>query len=357
MSHLPKKPNWKSLLWALPMVSMGVFLPIVFGETLSPHGDLTPTTKASPSPLPKSDLEASTAYQKWRFALVRESLTWRLPVKVATHSTKEKSAVANRKNKSGKSRKIKDDHPDVPVVQIRVAVVRDASALAIATSTSGEVVSLKGKVLTRLAANQGVSVLPSGASLRFGSSDLPYAVWIRAKQGGFVYVGDNWYRGTVMLVSQGNTLLAVNYVDMENYLASVVGAEVSPSWPEAALKAQAIAARSYALVHYFRPANRLYDLGNTQRWQVYKGIVAEYNTTHQAVQDTGGMFLSYKGGVVESLYAASDEIVQNVFEGRGMSQTGAYEMAKSGYNYQQILGRYYPGTSLAQIVINEDHQE
>lgn len=352
MFHLPKKfPSLKRFLWAIPVVSLGVGLPLALAK-MSPQADITPTSKTSPSPIPKPAPETSDAYQKWRFALVRESLTWRLPVQVET-----KTSVANRKAKSSQSRKAKAEHPDVPVLQIRVAVARDASALAIATSTSGEVVSLKGKVLTRLAANQGVSVLPSGSSLRFGNSDLPHAVWIRANKGGFVFVGDKWFRGTVMLVSQGSTLLAVNYVELENYLAIVVGAEVSPSWPEAALKAQAIAARSYALVHYFRPADRLYDLGNTQRWQVYKGIVAEYNTTHQAVQETRGMFLSYKGGVVESLYAASDEIVQNVFKGQGMSQTGAHEMAKAGYNYQQILGRYYPGTGLAQITTNEDHQE
>jgi SpoIID/LytB domain protein len=139
----------------------------------------------------------------------------------------------------------------------------------------------------------------------------------------------------------------VNYVDLENYLVSVVGAEVSPSWPMAALKAQAIAARSYALVHYLRPANALYDLGNTQRWQVYKGISAEWNTTQQAVQETAGVFLSHKGGVVESMYAASDDIVTNVFGGRGMSQTGALKLAQQGYDYQQILGTYYPGVGLS----------
>jgi peptidoglycan hydrolase-like amidase len=115
------------------------------------------------------------------------------------------------------------------------------------------------------------------------------------------------------------------------------------------LKAQAIAARSYALVHHIRPAHSLYDLGNTERWQVYKGVSSEWNTTRQAVEDTRGLFLSYKGGVVESMYAASDEIVKNVFGGRGMSQNGALSLAQKGYNYQQILSNYYPGTSLAWI--------
>jgi peptidoglycan hydrolase-like amidase len=103
------------------------------------------------------------------------------------------------------------------------------------------------------------------------------------------------------------------------------------------------------LVHYIRPANPLYDLGNTQRWQVYRGINAEWNTTRQAANETTGVFLSYKGGVVESMYAASDDIVTNVFGGRGMSQNGALSLAQQGYTYKQILDRYYPGTGLAWI--------
>jgi SpoIID/LytB domain protein len=47
------------------------------------------------------------------------------------------------------------------------------------------------------------------------------------------------------------------------------------------------------------------------------------------------------------MYAANDEIVSKAHGGRGMSQNGALSMAQQGYNYQQILGKYYPGASLA----------
>jgi peptidoglycan hydrolase-like amidase len=100
-----------------------------------------------------------------------------------------------------------------------------------------------------------------------------------------------------------------------------------------------------------RPANAWFHLGNTQRWQVYKGIRSEYQSTHQAVNATAGQILSYKGGVVESLYAATDEIVAWAHGGRGMSQTGAYKLAEKGLVYQQILGNYYPGVGLARLVL------
>jgi stage II sporulation protein D len=84
-----------------------------------------------------------------------------------------------------------------------------------------------------------------------------------------------------------------------------------------------------------------------ERHQAYKGIATEYNTTHQAVGETAGEILSYKGGVVESLYAATQEVVDKAHNGVGMSQNGAYAYANQGYDYRQILGVYYPGVAIA----------
>lgn len=237
-----------------------------------------------------------------------------------------------------------------PHLEIRVALLRDATISNIGTSTTASILDDRGRVLHPISANQGLSVRANGSSLLVGDWELPAVVWIKPDKEGFVYVGDRWYRGKLLLVSQGSTFLAVNYVDLEQYLYSVVGSEMHASESIEALKAQAIAARSYALVHMIRPANPWYNLGATQRWQAYKGLEQEYNTTHQAVNETAGQVLSYKGGVVESLYAATDDIVSSVHKGRGMSQTGAYRLAAQGYDYQQILNEYYPGVSLAQLI-------
>jgi peptidoglycan hydrolase-like amidase len=122
----------------------------------------------------------------------------------------------------------------------------------------------------------------------------------------------------------------------------------------AALKAQAIAARSYALTYYFKPAHSLYNIGDDESYQVYAGADKEADTTYQAVDQTAGEFISYRGGIVESLYAASDDIVIEAHGGRGMSQLGALKLAEEGYDYRQILGTYYPGTGLARIEV--DHR-
>jgi len=153
----------------------------------------------------------------------------------------------------------------------------------------------------------------------------------------------------LLLVADGGNLWAVNYINLRQYLHSVVGSEVSPSWPPESLKAQAVAARSYALTYYFRPVTPLYHLGATEYYQVYGGIEREAPATRKAVDGTAGEFVSYRGGIVESLYAASDDIVAEAFQGHGMSQLGALDLAEKGYTYQQILSHYYPKTGVARV--------
>ncbi len=239
-----------------------------------------------------------------------------------------------------------------PPLEIRVAILRDAPGTTIGVSGQAVVSDRNNKQLKTLSGSQGWNVSPNGGSLSVGGQSLPGVVWVQPTEGSLIYVGDRWYRGKMLLVSQGNSLLVVNHVNFEQYLYSVVGSEMHANAPTEALKAQAIAARSYALVHMIRPASAWYDLGNTQRWQVYKGLNSEYNTGHHAVRSTKGEILSHQGGVVESLYAATDEIVARAHKGRGMSQIGAYGLAKKGYDYQQILDHYYPGVGLARLILS-----
>jgi len=376
----------RSVLWPISLVSVALFVPFVLAKSM-PSQPKKVTLSATPSsrlqPSPQLPQDTSLAERDWQHRLVSQGLSWQgvsntTPTTAANPATSTKTNILAKANPSpGQKSKTKTQaskssksnnnqkqakpptptaqsqppksYTNAPQLEIRVAISTGNSSLVVGSSTASEVIDAQGKVLGKISAKEGTNVVPDGQYIRIGKWQTPAGVWLKPAKGGMVFVGDRWYRGDLLLVSQGNTLLAVNYVDLESYIASVVGAEVSPSWPMAALKAQAIAARSYAIVHYLRPAHDLYDLGNTERWQVYRGLDAEWNTTRQAVQETQGVFLSYKGGVVESMYAASDDIVTNVFGGVGMSQNGALKLAEQGYNYQQILGNYYPGTGLAWV--------
>jgi peptidoglycan hydrolase-like amidase len=166
-----------------------------------------------------------------------------------------------------------------------------------------------------------------------------------------VRVNGQGYDGRVRVLRDNGGLLAVNHLPLEAYVASVVGAEMPSSWSLEALKAQAVAARSYALAHMARPANRHWHLGNTTRWQAYRGLASSHHRTRQAAADTRGLILSYQGGIVESLYAATSEISMEAHGhlGASMSQHGAQALASSGQRYNEILGHYYRGASLARL--------
>ncbi len=174
--------------------------------------------------------------------------------------------------------------------------------------------------------------------------------WIRCS-GGAIRINGRGYRHDVDLIGRQDGWIAVNELDLEQYVASVVGAEMPHHWSLEALKAQAVAARSYALVHLARPATIDYHLGDTTRWQAYGGESTRSMKTRKATQETRGIILSYKGGIVESLYAANRDISAEAHGhlGASMSQEGAQSLASQGLRFNEILGSYYQGASLARL--------
>jgi stage II sporulation protein D len=165
-----------------------------------------------------------------------------------------------------------------------------------------------------------------------------------------VFVGNRWYRGKVLLVAREDGILAVNTVDLEQYLYSVVGSEVPADWHPEFLKAQAIAARSYAIFHRMNPADPLFDMTATEYHQVYNGLGAESDTTQLAVDTTRGTAVAYQGAIVETFYAANAQVIQEHHQGlQSMSQTDGNRLAETGYSSIQILSTYYPGTYLSKV--------
>ena len=173
-------------------------------------------------------------------------------------------------------------------------------------------------------------------------------------RGGRLRINNRTYGDALHLINRGEGWLAVNELDLEDYIASVVGGEMPAYWEMEALRAQAVAARSYAMAHLARPASSDYHLGDTTRWQVFSGDQSVSERTLRAARDTQGIILSYDGGIVESLYAANSTISAEAHGhlGASMSQTGAQELASRGLKYNEILGSYYQGASLARLRID-----
>ena len=116
---------------------------------------------------------------------------------------------------------------------------------------------------------------------------------IPEKKDGFVSCNNHWYRGELLLLTNGDkkNLTIVNNVDLEDYLLSTVPSEIPNKWNKEALKAQAVAARSYSLGYLGRRIEKGYDLESTVEDQVYLGISSEKRSTTQAVKETKGIIL------------------------------------------------------------------
>jgi len=227
-------------------------------------------------------------------------------------------------------------------LEIRVALLGAGSKPDLSASGAWQVVSRDGQLLQQGGAGSSVNL-----------SELwlqgPEA-WLQTS-GSSLLVNGRPYGGRLRLIPESGGLRVVNHVGLETYIGAVVGAEMPSSWSLEALRAQAVAARSYALAHMARPANRHWHLGDTTRWQAYKGLSSSNERTRQAAASTAGMILSYQGAIVESLYAANRQISLEAHGhlGASMSQHGAQDLAKQGYRYNQILGHYYQGASLARL--------
>lgn len=111
------------------------------------------------------------------------------------------------------------------------------------------------------------------------------------------------YRGDMELSIVNGDLALVNVVPLEQYLYSVVGAEVYSSWPAEALKVQAVAARSYALQQGTR--FQIANVVDTTLSQAYNGIDSENDKVTSAVDATAGEVVKSGGKIVEAVFSSN----------------------------------------------------
>lgn len=194
--------------------------------------------------------------------------------------------------------------PAEAAVQLRVAIEQSARQVQVGSSTDAIVRNSAGEKVGEIAAMNSFNAVPNSGNVALASWQSQQ-LWIEPSNDGYVWIDNRWYRGKTQLVPTGNGVTAINHVDLEQYLASVVGAEMIASWPQEALKAQAVAARSYALYERSKSRSPLFDLGDTQGHQVYKGITSETNTTQAAVAATSGQVMTYNGSVILAAFHSS----------------------------------------------------
>ena len=113
------------------------------------------------------------------------------------------------------------------------------------------------------------------------------------------FIDDGLYRGAIEIRTEAAGVTAINELDIDTYVRGVVAGEMPSSWPLEALKAQAVAARTYALAT--RKTTGLFDQYPDTRSQVYRGVTGESVRSDAAVAQTAGRVLTY-GGVPAVTY-------------------------------------------------------
>lgn len=180
-----------------------------------------------------------------------------------------------------------------------VARLTDATGRTVAELAPGERLTLQGD--------------PEGSAMALArpgeaASPVPVAeLWLTPRRDGgsqgVVLLDGQLFRGRLQLSRQGQNLQAINHVSLESYLAGVVGSEMPASWPLDALRAQAVAARTYALAQR-RPAAP-YDVKATVASQVYRGVSAETTSTREAVASTRSQVLMHGGALINAVFHSS----------------------------------------------------
>ncbi len=192
-----------------------------------------------------------------------------------------------------------------PALNVSLAVDRPSAAFPAGdwVLASGERVERHRGPLLFVPATGGLKVTDDGVA-----SDWPSPVEIASSNGALVPWADATYRGRLAVrATARDTLHVINRVGLEDYLKGVVPAEMGPRvYDEVeALKAQAVAARSYAVKHRGQFAAEGYDLCATPRCQVYSGASSENPLSTRAVEETAGEVLLWKGAVANALFTST----------------------------------------------------
>ena len=194
---------------------------------------------------------------------------------------------------------------------VRVALSSGVAAVNVGSTGEWRLTDAEGDgVLLRVPSGDAWRIEPRGPSLRAVREGT-----VTAERAGplvarpervtdFMTVNGKRYRGEVVISARGDGLLVTNRLHMEDYLRGVVPLEIGPriAGEEAAVAAQAVAARSYAYIRVGTGGARSYDVVATVQDQVYGGADAETPIADAAVWATRGMVLTYGGRVVNAPY-------------------------------------------------------
>jgi SpoIID/LytB domain protein len=201
-----------------------------------------------------------------------------------------------------------------PRQTVRVLLATGTASVSGASTISGSAKPLSPASTYTVTAKGGRLVLATAAGKKVGTFPAPLTISGPAP---LTVPGHGTYRGSLQFTPAAGGVQTVNVVALDDYVRGVVAAEMPSGWAPAALEAQAVAARTYAITTSVDGPG--YDLYPDTRSQMYGGVGAETAATDAAVAATSGQVVTYGGKPVVTYFSASSgghtESIQNVWAG------------------------------------------
>jgi SpoIID/LytB domain protein len=186
--------------------------------------------------------------------------------------------------------------------------------------------------------------------IKLGDSKLEYQIYSSHKNSSFYIYnisygegyfwqgsGNRQYRGNMIIKGEGEEFTLINQVELTPYLVSVVPSEIYASWPMEALKAQAVAARSYTLNNLGRHSSDGYDLCSSVHCAAYNGIMSEHQRTTEAVLSTQGESAVFEGEIIEAVFSSNSggytERSDQIWSADLPYLRGSNQMKEDNYNF------------------------
>lgn len=214
-------------------------------------------------------------------------------------------AMARHAPTSAKSAKATatEAQPAKQAPDLRVGLASGRASVTIMPAEGKATAQTESSKTIALAANTAAAIRWQAGAFLVGREKLRGDVLtIRPSGAGELALDGRRYRGALELRHKGGGLTAVNIVPVDDYLRSVVPEEMPVDWPAEAIKAQSVAARSFALASRGRHASEGYDLCTTMHCQLYTGTAAEKSASNAAIKATRGEVLTYGGKPIEALF-------------------------------------------------------
>jgi len=194
-----------------------------------------------------------------------------------------------------------------PNITVRVSILDDRDSISLALKGRYKIYAINSErvVMEGPYLNVNISAIKDG--LKIGPREIKVdGVKVKGAKDSNIYVDGRRFRGAIDVIRKDNAkLMVINYLDLDEYLYGVLYHEVSHRWPMEVLKAQAIAARTFALYQARQNKLQPYDLRSDVYSQVYGGRASEKWSTTKAVNLTRDKILTYNGDILPAYYHAT----------------------------------------------------